>query len=489
MPNLIERFCARSAIEGSRHFEVLWSGCARKTIFDAVKSTLFKRGWNILNTYEFPNLMDDMGYGGFYYRDPTAIHFTMKRREIIGTLYSTAPFSNGGSMDYFDGPEPWLDDPCYETNTNEYLTLEKDEEFAVLPDGRIEAITHVGNLTDTTCSTSFLDLPQEIRKQIYGYLVLAPKQLDIYYGTALTVENRSCKRYRKIAIGSIGWKSYKEHVENILHTQFLAADLMRSNSILATELAPIYYGKNTFHFVNNFTWNDAARWLQRIGPINRGHLTDLRMEIGVLAHVWQGKDGSRTVLPNNTYPGWNRREKVYDRNPHLIVDTECVEGMVENINPALETFFEVLGSTKGGKVTINVILDKQTVPGVQLLVDEKGHPVSRWCSMDLPNLMEKFRTIYTSRQGESREVDILWKGSEDKVAFNAGRQEVENAGWEIVNTNEEIKQSYGDKDIYPLQVYYTLRRKRIVGKIWAETFSLNSCRRGMREWNEANWLN
>ena len=42
------------------------------------------------------------------------------------------------------------------------------------------------------------------------------------------------------------------------------------------------------------------------------------------------------------------------------------------------------------------------------------YPVERWCSMDLPNLIEKFRTLYTTQSHCSNPseslVDVIWTG-------------------------------------------------------------------------------
>jgi hypothetical protein len=87
-------------------------------------------------------------------------------------------------------------------------------------------------------------------------------------------------------------------------------------------------------------------------------------------------------------------------------------GLVDNNNPALETIFQLLGKrTSTQKVTLNFKLCGEYPGQGEILSAEDQHPGKAWHSMDLPNLVEKFWTLYTCRRGDSEPlVEVHWKG-------------------------------------------------------------------------------
>jgi len=110
-------------------------------------------------------------------------------------------------------------------------------------------------------------------------------------------------------------------------------------------------------------------------------------------------------------------------------------GFVYNINPAVETIFQLFGqrtSMRQLKVVFNIY---DEYPGNGPIVEEDG-----WHSMDLPNLMEKFRMMYVCKPGFSEPlVDVLWKGDcrpliwpkQYETKFLDHLQNIVDHGWEI----------------------------------------------------------
>lgn len=86
------------------------------------------------------------------------------------------------------------------------------------------------------------------------------------------------------------------------------------------------------------------------------------------------------------------------------------EGVVETINPAVETFFELLGNDNGrpenSKLLLTISLRRGLVPGFHINPDEE-YPHGTWFTMDLPNTIAKLRTIYTL---DTVGVEVVWKG-------------------------------------------------------------------------------
>lgn len=142
----------------------------------------------------------------------------------------------------------------------------------------------------------------------------------------------------------------------------------------------------------------------------------------------------------------NIREQVYP--PHRFLsfpsDVELEEGVVDNISPAVEMVFKLFGTDDvdaGLKLTMNLVLPVMMdgfVPGLNL-----GEDDDHWCSMDLPNVMEKCRQIHTNGKGKS--VDILWKCKLPAETFKAEQEVMKNNGWEIVDKAFEVQ--WGDLDM------------------------------------------
>jgi hypothetical protein len=202
--------------------------------------------------------------------------------------------------------------------------------------------------------------------------------------------------------------------------------------------------------------------------------------------------------------GDNARERTYPRNRLLnLVENPDVEleGVVENINPAVETCFQLLGEMKGGaKLTLSLMLGWGYTPGVQITVDYQ-HPCGNWMSMDLPNVMEKFRELHTA--DGHRNIEIIWNCAENgtaldrhsgdnviysgtKVVFidsegsalDRGRSVLEDRGWEILEVHEKYFPDNKCDVSEPMSVaWFSMKRQPIKGDAVADDPSPHSWER------------
>jgi len=123
------------------------------------------------------------------------------------------------------------------------------------------------------------------------------------------------------------------------------------------------------------------------------------------------------------------REEVYPRNPYLQLrpgERNLQYGPVDNINPAVEVIFELLGqNTSEQKVTIIMQLPDLIYPGARTeRYSQDISPEDGWYSMDLPNLMENFRSLHAPR------VEVLWKSKECRQELEEQQPIMKSIGWD-----------------------------------------------------------
>jgi hypothetical protein len=227
--------------------------------------------------------------------------------------------------------------------------------------------------------------------------------------------------------------------------------------------------KNTFSFMGEHNWDLIVSWLETIGPANRNSLVSMEINAGRPDPVWQRSSGERI-----RDPGGFTREEIYPRHPYLQLHTtedRSRYGPVDNINPAVETIFIFLGQkTSEKKVTIIMQL-----PGVYPGARTPRHredisPESGWYSMDLPNLIEKFRSLHTHL------VEVLWKGKECRKELEDQQAIMESIGWDInvfSATEDELYPNPESHGCHPATdewriAKYVLRRKELTGPLWAQ---------------------
>jgi hypothetical protein len=134
-------------------------------------------------------------------------------------------------------------------------------------------------------------------------------------------------------------------------------------------------------------------------------------------------DGSRIRHPD----GFTRKE-IYPRHPLLQTGVRPFKrGHVDNINPAIEDIFVLLGQ-RSSKKKVTVVLQLEVVyPGAQGSRCEQC-PETGWYSMELANLIEKFRELHIQ---EDDLVELFWKGKQFRTEIQAQRKIVEKIGWNM----------------------------------------------------------
>lgn len=237
----------------------------------------------------------------------------------------------------------------------------------------------------------------------------------------------------------------------------------------------MFYNKNTFSFLGDHNWDPVVSWLETIGTQNRGSLSNLVIYAYPPDQVWQRVNGERIEHPIKH----ETQEVVYPRNLHLCAHIgDFKRGLVDNINPSLETMFQLLGNRAPSvqKVTLTFKLQYGEYPGQGALCDDEYEdPDLRWYGMDLPNLVEKFRILYTCGTGGlESSVEVLWKGESNlslwynqdgicgRVVIPGHLQNIEDHGWQIEILPEKDdtiwEQTHGTCYIVPT---YVLKRNRL----------------------------
>lgn len=338
-------------------------------------------------------------------------------------------------------------------------------------------------------STNFFSLSREIRDEIYQHALISSEPIIAWSGHYDIIDGYGLAERKKpwSAKSSKLVTSCKLIYSSVSH---LSMGLLRCNRLIAAESAQVFYTRNTFAFRRFFAVDLIISWLVDIGLHNRGSLRSMEIELMPPQECWQLPDGSRRGIVNKRY-----YERVFQRNKNLYLRSgEATEGMVENIHPAIETIFSLLGENKWSpKLTVTFLPESRYLPGYK----EIGSPAQR---MDLPNLIEVFRAKHTSTPGVSREVDVLWKGNGCHLRkVNAAKFPFETNNWEVVEWREEVvgmermqgegfnipcyrsweNHTLRDHEKEICHIAFTLRRKKIVGKLIAFRPELES---GHRYW-------
>lgn len=282
---------------------------------------------------------------------------------------------------------------------------------------------------------TFLSLSREIRDEIYDLALVSTSPIIVWKG-----EGKMSYRYQAESEGVgprawpwagvrpppsiVPWQEVdREAISASL--QPLAVNLIFCNKTVSHEAARVFYAKNTFSFLGKHNWDPIVSWLEIIGPANRNSLISIEISARKPDPAWQCPSGERIRDPCGYTYG-----EVYQRHPYLqLCTTEehspC--GQVANVNPAVETIFILLGgSTSKRKVTIVMQLDGCVYPGARVPRDPNDcMPETRWNSMDLPNIIEKSRSLHTPR------VEVLWKGKDCRKELEDQQSIMESIGWDV----------------------------------------------------------
>jgi hypothetical protein len=302
---------------------------------------------------------------------------------------------------------------------------------------------------------TFTDLPPEVRNIIYKFCLVSDSPIIVW-----SAEQIMTYKDPLYAI-KIKWdyKAMRSSVQN------LALGLLQCNSSLAPEAARIFYRLNHFSFVGDHDWIPIISWLGRIGEANRSCLTNLELSVPVLSTAYQHSDGTRGRV--RRYRG----NEIFPRSPHFSHSPELVpEGEVENIDPAIETIFSILGRSEGApKLVLTLKLDFNVIPGVTGICHWE-YREDFYFSMDLPNLMEKWRVDYTT-DFRCRPVEVIWRTESFRKESIDNRKLIRERGWEILEEVEAERPRIAPANFPEFAPYptmrFALRRKELAGPLVA----------------------
>jgi hypothetical protein len=241
-------------------------------------------------------------------------------------------------------------------------------------------------------------------------------------------------------------------------------NLFFCNKILSQEAATVFYKDNTFSFLGDHNWDPIVAWLRDIGTVNRNSITEIEINGRRPDPVWQCSDGQRIRAP-----GGFTMEEIYPRHPLLQTSDKPFKcGLVDNINPAMEDVFKLLGRRlTQQKVTFIMQLDSiYPGAGANPMADDCC-PDRRWYSMELANLAEKFVELHTQKEGL---VEVLWKGRKYRSEIPVERELAELIGWKMtVLPVEEDDACFWPNFLIPGGVAkYILRRKKLLEPLMAQ---------------------
>ena len=160
-----------------------------------------------------------------------------------------------------------------------------------------------------------------------------------------------------------------------------------------------------------------------------------------------------------------------------------LEGEVDNINPAIETILSIFGQSDGApQLTFHLVLGFDIIPGVILVTEREDVDMDHF-SIDLPNLIEKWRVEYAS-DARCKPVEVRPEAESYRDPFTEKRGLVEEQRWEILEEGEAerlrvIQIAPNKYAPYPT-MRFSLRRKELSGPLVAADPNPYSWRRDVR---------
>ncbi|TVY13285.1 hypothetical protein LARI1_G009468 [Lachnellula arida] len=317
----------------------------------------------------------------------------------------------------------------------------------------------------------FLSLPREIRDKIYDIALVSNSSIIVCKGKWQTYTLPQLgEGPRPWPWDRIRWRAI-DHDASTASLRSLNLKLLFCNKVIAHEAAMIFYHRNTFSFLGDHNWDPIVLWLETVGAENRNSLVSIGIEGKRPDRVWQRPNGERV-----RHPGAFTTEEIYPRHPLLRTGEGSFKyGSVDNINPAIENIFVLLGSRVSEKSVTIVMLFACPWPGAGANPrPDDCSPECGWNSMELPNLIDGFRTLHTQVSGLQDSVDVLWKGRNSRWAFQEDRPSMEKLGWQVTELGAEepdfLLWPWDDRsDTSPNGiVLYVLRRDKPTGPLLAQ---------------------
>ena len=328
-----------------------------------------------------------------------------------------------------------------------------------------------------TAKVAFEALPREIRDSIYTFALVASSPIIVWSAQLKRTFPPGHEKFQYRGQRIYTYKRRWNHEAMTSSRKGLGLGLLQCNRTIALEAAQKFYGQNTFAFDGYHEWIPVISWLDAIGDVNRSLLTRLEACQRNPTKAWQYPDGTRVSIHID------ERSEIYPRNPHFPHLDAVPEGEVDSINPLIEMIFLMLGQCEtSNKLVFALNLEYGLVPGT-VIHDMSEDADIDYSSMDLPNLIEKWRVDYTTGTTR-RPVEVIWKAECLRTLYNEKKSLIEDLGWDILE-QEEAEKSWRIKFIDDRIEYipdptmkFTLKRKALVGPLVASEPSSWSWRSG-----------
>jgi hypothetical protein len=214
--------------------------------------------------------------------------------------------------------------------------------------------------------------------------------------------------------------------------------------------------------LDDHNWNPIVDWLNAIGPENRNFLANLEIETFRPDRVWQQANGERVRCD------FTNEAIVYPRNPYLELPPDIKEGIVDNINPAIEQIFILLGNRETWHTTtLSLLVPTEMFPGVELTGGGSDGDAMIF-TMDLPNLIQLYCQLYAESPVSRAPLEIYWKGEAFRPVYEMFEDKVEPTGWDVITAPEvDLTVNCGGEDNVLPYLKYTIRRRRLLGPLLA----------------------
>ncbi|KAF2226599.1 hypothetical protein BDZ85DRAFT_256435 [Elsinoe ampelina] len=326
------------------------------------------------------------------------------------------------------------------------------------------------------------DLPRELRDEIYHKSLVS--------STAIEVAKLRAHQEYKDGVMQVYYNPDPQAKSQSL--QGLNMDLLKASPDIAREASQVFYSKNQFAFHGHRDWKVVVDWLRSIGEENLKHLTNIEIDVRQLNRVYQYADGSREDYSEKAI---NPRHPLI-QSPNE--DGTWPEGEVDDIDPKMEDIFSTLASCDhGSKLRVDIRYVGGGYPGCFKDPDEDPELIEGYYfSMDLPNLIEAWRSKYSDP--EKREIEVVWHTwgpiYDDKTILDIIGDKLKDNGFDIIKSErfEETVESLIQPGTTRLQrtLKVDMKRRPLIGRIiHSEPNIYNTSRppaaeREEREWNE-----
>ena len=299
--------------------------------------------------------------------------------------------------------------------------------------------------------TNFLDLPRELRDQIYRYSLSTGRPITICKAPGDDDTDDSDADDGDTEYGNTDGSRADDIevpltlLEPTTLSTTLATGLFYTNRIVSCEARIAFYTYNTFQVSSGSPkkWSRLWTFLRGIGDQNRSCIRALIVRFPYCEHAFLDPDGSLFQIVHEGINGEMRTYyQVCPPEVRTPLDLTTVSrnflppmSNVELLEPAARACFRKLGST-GPRVKIVLEPLARELPGIGLLTDSEIKTLEREGkhehtlpveSLYVPEALENW-----AREETAGRVSVVWETICSSQAFVDRKTQIEEIGWEIL---------------------------------------------------------